>query len=1005
MPGTATKAYEERLTIPTYPMEAADRNPAIGSFRFEKPYPYPMFDSLSDERVLEEYRGLVLENEYLKVTVLPKLGAKLYSALDKRNGEQVFYLNRVVKPQLVGLTGAWTSGGIEFNFPRAHRPSCMLELEAVCRENGDGTASIVLGETDRSSGLVYSVELLLHPEKAYIEQIMRVHNPTAVPQRFFVWNTSSYPETRNMELRYPIKWYIEEFERKRYPWPYEGSVDLRRADQYRRLTGWFGSRVEDDFFGVYDDELGRGTVHVADHMEAPGKKIWIWGNADLGKLWNELLTEEDGPYVEYQSGNVQTQNAFTWLAPYQRHTWKEYWFQAINTGPFTYACKEAIVTAKVEETATAGELKLALQVHPNELFHGAKLLLLNDAHSLPIFEANGDWAPNKPGQWDIPLPAEAFTESVLRLRLYDKDGELAIDYIIRNNEAAAEQMNGLPEIQQDDDTKTLLYRLSQAECRMRYEEAYGLVNELLAANPTYLEAYLRKAVLQVKMLDLASAKQTIMQVLALNVQSQEAQYYAGLIMFLMGDRREAKPYLLEVNDTSSVAPQACILLGKMALLDRDYAKAKQYFEKAANDFGRSETTEILYAYALWKQGSPKKAQTVLERYLGEYPLDWIARAQQWLQSPVSERQTIGWFSIHDLLHAVQFYAEIGDLGAQSALLEAYVQTTATEPANPLVLYHLGRLHALQGRFDQAEQQYRQAESSSIDYVFPTLGLTLDAVQDAIARLGAEAVHARYLAGLIYYSVERMPEAIAMWSECVKAGMSSSVVYRNLGLTLIAVGRSDEAIGCLEQGLGFQPFNPDIVLFLNRLYRDRGWIDKRLKLIEAIPDPSRVDEKLARVLITVYNDTGDYDKAVELLETRSFRAWEIEENPDMNLKLLQHQTWLGKADIAMKARQWDEAIRCLEKATSYGSNTQLARSWEQCDIRFWLLLAICHEKLGKLGLALHYCNRIAACPQQRHSPDYADYIRGTQKKVELEWLGVNETIPTLGSEPAEKVAVV
>lgn len=71
---------------------------------------------------------MFIENEYIKVMILPELGGRIHMAYDKVKKRHFVYYNQVVKPALVGLTGPWISGGIEFNWPQHHRPStfCLL---------------------------------------------------------------------------------------------------------------------------------------------------------------------------------------------------------------------------------------------------------------------------------------------------------------------------------------------------------------------------------------------------------------------------------------------------------------------------------------------------------------------------------------------------------------------------------------------------------------------------------------------------------------------------------------------------------------------------------------------------------------------------------------------------------------------------------------------------------------------------------------------------------------
>ena len=64
-----------------------------------------------------------------------------------------------------------------------------------------------------------------------------------------------------------------------------------------------------DFFGGYwhDEDFGMGRYST--HDDKPGKKIWIWGLSQQGMIWDKLLTDTDGQYVEVQSGRLFNQPA------------------------------------------------------------------------------------------------------------------------------------------------------------------------------------------------------------------------------------------------------------------------------------------------------------------------------------------------------------------------------------------------------------------------------------------------------------------------------------------------------------------------------------------------------------------------------------------------------------------------------------------------------------------------------------------------------------------------
>ena len=67
-------------------------------------------------------------------------------------------------------------------------------------------------------------------------------------------------------------------------------------------TSWFCFNCQEDFFGGYDHGKHAGIVHIADHHVVSGKKFWEWANGPEGFMWDQILTETDGPYIELMAG-------------------------------------------------------------------------------------------------------------------------------------------------------------------------------------------------------------------------------------------------------------------------------------------------------------------------------------------------------------------------------------------------------------------------------------------------------------------------------------------------------------------------------------------------------------------------------------------------------------------------------------------------------------------------------------------------------------------------------
>ena len=163
------KIWEEKLVIPTYEVGKPDKNPMFLEKRVYqgstgKIYPYPTTQEISRTKTDREWKAVWLENDYIKVMILPELGGRIQRAYDKTNDYDFVYYNHVIKPALVGLTGPWISGGIEFNWPQHHRPTTYSPVDYKIVENDDGSKALIIGDVDQINGTKENTTFTLYPE-------------------------------------------------------------------------------------------------------------------------------------------------------------------------------------------------------------------------------------------------------------------------------------------------------------------------------------------------------------------------------------------------------------------------------------------------------------------------------------------------------------------------------------------------------------------------------------------------------------------------------------------------------------------------------------------------------------------------------------------------------------------------------------------------------------------------------------------------------------------------
>ena len=305
---------------------------------------------------IEDLTDVFIENEYIKVMVLPELGGRVQMAYDKIKQRHFVYYNHVIKPALVGLAGPWISGGIEFNWPQHHRPSTYMPVDCTIEEHPDDSVTVWVSEMERMFHQKGMAGFTLRPGCAYLEIKGVLYNRTDLPQTFLWWANPAVAVNDHYRSVFPpdINAVFDHGKRAVSSFPiatgtyykmdYSAGVDIANYKNIFVPTSYMGVNSKYDFEGGYECDTQAGMLHVASHHVSPGKKQWTWGNGDFGRASDRCLTDDDGPYIELMAG-VYTENQpdFTWLMPYEEKEFTQYFLPYRELGVVKNASKDLLL--------------------------------------------------------------------------------------------------------------------------------------------------------------------------------------------------------------------------------------------------------------------------------------------------------------------------------------------------------------------------------------------------------------------------------------------------------------------------------------------------------------------------------------------------------------------------------------------------------------------------------------------------------------------------------------
>ncbi len=979
--------WYEKVIIPTYEIGEAEKNPVFLEKRVYqgstgKVYPYPVIEKISDEKADKEYEAVFLENEYLKVMVLPALGGRIQRAYDKTNGYDFVYYNHVVKPALVGLTGPWISGGIEFNWPQHHRPTTYLPVDCVLDEREDGSVSVLLHDVDQMYGTKGITKISLYPGRAYIEITGQLYNRTAMPQTFLWWANPAVPVNENTQSVFPPDVHAVMDHGKRdvsrfpiatgiyYKKDYSEGVDISRYKNIPVPTSYMAEKSRYDFVGGYDYGVGAGILHVADHHVSPGKKQWTWGCGDFGKAWDRNLTDEDGPYVELMTG-VFTDNQpdFTWLKPFEEKVFRQYFMPYKGVGQVKNATTEAAVTLAYD--GMAAEVK----VYATSVRKGAAVKLW--AGSRAVLEETVDLSPAAVYEGKVSCPR--VKEEELYLAVYSAEGKCLVEY-----RPEAPEIPRLPEPARAAKEPAEIRTCEELYLTGQHIEQYRHATYL--PDPYYLEGLKRDpgdirlnnayGLLLMRRGCFEKAQQYLEKALERlternpNPYHSETYYLLGLCLLYQGKDEESYDAFYKAVWSSEQQEKSFYYLAAIDAKHGRRKKALEHIERALVKNAHNVKARGLKAYLLRRTGRTQEALEQVRDNLKLDSFDFVSGNERiFLEGDAKgeKRKALNFLMrdfVENYLMAARDYAEWG------AYEEAITMLNSCTKAWPMLsyykAYYLSLKHTpeadktgmrpvkaeqgggLAGGFEteksgEIDHILAQAEGCRPDYCFPNKPEDIAVLSFAIRR-GCQA-KAPYYLGCLYYDRLQWQESVRLWEISARADDAFPTVHRNLALAYYNKCKEPEkARREMEKAFALNSSDARIFLELDQLHKKLGWsFEERLADYEAHTELLEGRDDLYIEYITLVNLTGNPGKAYECIMKHKFHPWEGGEGKITTQYTL---ALLAMARKALGEKDYKKAEELLGKAFVYPENLGEGKLEGTKDNHLYYYLGLALEGQGR-----------------------------------------------------------
>ena len=899
------KAWREIVTIPTYEVGKPEKNPMFLEKRVYQGssgvvYPYPVIESISDKKTDKDWKAVWLENEYIKVMILPELGGRIQMAYDKIKQRHFVYYNHVIKPALVGLVGPWISGGIEFNWPQHHRPSTYMPVDSTIVENEDGSVTVWVNEMERMFHQKGMAGFTLRPGCAYLEIQGRVSNRTPLPQTFLWWANPAVEVNDAYQSVFPpdVNAVFDHGKRAVSSFPiatgtyykmdYSAGVDISNYKNIFVPTSYMAVNSKYDFEGGYENDTHGGMLHVARHQFSPGKKQWTWGNGDFGRAWDRNLTDEVNkddsllkpgfrPYIELMAG-VYTENQpdFTWLMPYEEKQFVQYFMPYREVGIVKQASKDFVVN--IEEIAD-GQAQFKILATSKKTVR----IVLDGEDGIVYYNKIVTLGPEDVLVETVKTGKEHLAD--LRLTIDRAEGQRKCPLLCWF--AEPDEIRPIPDAAEvalsPQDTKTIdqlyLSGLHLEQYRHATWSALDYYEEALRRDPLDYRCNMQMGLWYLRRARFDKAESYLQT--AVKVQKKrnpnpydgEPLFYLGVVNKYLGKSQAAYDFFWKSTWNKAWADAGFYEAACISMADERWEDALDELERALISNSHNHQARALKATVLRKLGRKDQALTWIQESYRIDHFNYLCMVEEHLLSnndePLNCMVKLMHGNIYNYHEIALDYMHAGLDKEAVLVLQTAISHHVEE--SPLTYYYLAYLSSI----TKSIEFWVKATQVSSDYCFP------NRLEDAFILQKLEFMpivkdaRAPYYLGCLYYDKRQYDLAIKNWEKSAKLDPSFPSVWRNLALARFnKQNKQDEALEYMERAFHLDENDARTLMELDQLYkRLHKSHQERLDFLLQYPELIQRRDDLVLEEVTLLNQLGRYEEAKEIIDNRTFHPWE------------------------------------------------------------------------------------------------------------------------------------
>ncbi len=927
------EVYESTVEIPAYEFRARELEPPLFEHStVDGTYPYPQFlrPYKKSSPQVRSFRSIVVENEYLRMTIIPEHGGRVYSLYDKVNEHEVFYKNDVLKWSGANPRRGWLVGNIEITGPYDHHTLTIngepFWFDRVIR-NDDGSVSVVLSSIDPFFRMKVNLVARLVPGLAAMELSVFCYNPHDRRRPYMFWMNAGYPVDEQTRFVYPMTRTIGHTTSEVAGWPFYNDVDFSWFKNNQHMLGVFGIDIYDNFLGAYNYGSDYGTFRWADRRVAQGMKTWTWGAGERSGHITSNYTDNAGPYIEIQSGRNVWDGHYEWLRPHTWEGWSEWWFPVAGIGGMTTTNVDVSLKLDVQPDPNGKKSRIELGLYSRRAVTDANITI--SARGRELFSTTANLSPAQPFLKEIKkVKADSASLTRMNVTVTAANGDTLISYNRPDQNPGGREYTIFTEKLErpvrSPAEMTLEELVLDAETKLKEMHTDAGISQLrkaLEKDPGYTRAHHNLGLVHYESGRADSALAHFEQVLYRDPYNDEAAYYTALCLLEQGDTTRAERNLYYIARPDKYYSQREYLLGRLAWHRGRLEAAAGHLEESVRVNGYNISGRILLAMVYRGLGRDEDARGELEAALEVDPTSrWATIELANLTGEDSLHARLAGYIGGQAQEAIELALVYRSLGQDSRAVE--ILELARDGKGevwgtpPIYYYTIASCYKALGQFKKAGEYFAQGRRAggNLDR-FPFRRESLQPLSEAVVNDPTDPV-ARFQLGCLLYFLERPEQAVFHWEQGVEHSPDSFSLQRSLGMALYESGNGIEsALKHLERAIELDPSHVRTFSDLGAIYSREGFFDRQLALLRRALQSTPGDDRIIEGLIEVNLVKGDLAAADSLFSGHKF------EQRHRNYSLRDKYRWLqyGFAARQYARGNYERALEHLKLAQYPPSN--------------------------------------------------------------------------------------